>query len=204
MGNLGLYTLDRKASGHNLEKHSLLMKQPNLLRIELQEQLIFPLVYFFMPSRQKVKAKRSIEMDSMLSDFDNMDVVYGDEISNPIEQELANTINGSVCRNDIGAFSNNSGNSSQENEYRDFNNGIEIPRQDRPMESKEIFSNETSLRPSKEMDSLMSMMHSQINRVINSATSDRDFPEIQNIMRSLSSGHWATESGTSGNNQENS
>ena len=54
------------------------------------------------------------------------------------------------------------------------------------------------------MDSLMSMMQSQINRAIHSAISDRVIPEIQNIMGSLSSGQRDTESGTSVDNQNSS
>ena len=41
-----------------------------------------------MPStrRQKAKARRSREMD-MLSDYDNLDVMLGNENNNPIERE---------------------------------------------------------------------------------------------------------------------
>ena len=41
------------------------------------------------------------------------------------------------------------------------------------MESIEVFSNEVNMRLSEEMDSLMFMMHSQINRAINTAISER-------------------------------
>ena len=54
------------------------------------------------------------------------------------------------------------------------------------------------------MDSLMSMMHSQINRVISSAISGRVIPELQNNIGSLSSGQRDIESITSANNQDNS
>ena len=42
-----------------------------------------------MPStrRQKAKARKSREMD-MMSDFDNMDVIIGNENTNPIERGL--------------------------------------------------------------------------------------------------------------------
>ena len=72
------------------------------------------------------------------------------------------------------------------------------------MESMEIFSNEINMRLCQEMDSLMSMMHSHINRAIRSAISDVVTPEIQNMMGSLSSGERDTEYGTSTSNQENS
>ena len=43
---------------------------------------------------------------------------------------------------------------------------------------------------SQEMDSMMSMMHSQINRAITTAIAERVIPEIQNIANSMSStGH---------------
>ena len=46
-----------------------------------------------MPStrRQKAKARKSREMD-MMSDFDNIDVMIGNENTNSIERELANAI----------------------------------------------------------------------------------------------------------------
>ena len=80
-----------------------------------------------MPStrRQKTKVKRSIKMDSIL-DFENLDVTLGDENSNSIEQELANTNNGSVSQNDAEVASNNRLSSSQENASRDFNVENEI------------------------------------------------------------------------------
>ena len=59
------------------------------------------------------------------------------------------------------------------------------------------------MRLSQEMDSLMSMMHSRVKKAISSAINDRVIPEIQNLMSSLSSGHRDTESGMSGNDQEN-
>ena len=59
-------------------------------------------------------------MDS-LSDFDNMDIVLGDGNSNPFERELTNTIKGSFGLNDTETFSNDIGNSSQDNEIRDYN-----------------------------------------------------------------------------------
>ena len=46
-----------------------------------------------MPStrRKKTKARKSREMD-MMSDFDNMEVMIGNENTNPIERELPNAI----------------------------------------------------------------------------------------------------------------
>ena len=53
------------------------------------------------------------------------------------------------------------------------------------------------------MDSLMSVIHSQINKAIRSVVKDRVIPEIQKIMGLLSSSHRDTESRSSGNGQEN-
>ena len=69
--------------------------------------------------RQKAEARRSREMD-ILSDYENLDVMLGDENINSIERELASTINGSASRNDTDAFSHLRGLSSQENGIRDF------------------------------------------------------------------------------------
>ena len=36
-----------------------------------------------------------------MSDFENKDVLFGNENVNSIERELANTINGSISNNDV-------------------------------------------------------------------------------------------------------
>ena len=89
-----------------------------------------------MPStrRQKAKARRSTEKD-LLSDFDIMDVVSGDENHNLIEWELVNTINGSVSHLDTEAFSKIRRKSSQDNEIRDFNVKNEYPTHDKLIKS---------------------------------------------------------------------
>ena len=57
-----------------------------------------------MPStrRQKTKARRSREMD-MMYDFDNLDIMVGNENVYPIERELANAIEESTVQCDIGS-----------------------------------------------------------------------------------------------------
>ena len=50
----------------------------------------------------------------------------------------------------------------------------------------ETFTSEFNLRLSKEMDSMMSMTHSQI-RATSTAKAERGIPEIQNIVSSMSS-----------------
>ena len=60
------------------------------------------------------------------------------------------------------------------------------------------------MRRSQELDCLMIMMHSQINRAISYAISDRVIPGIQNNMGSLSSGQRDAESRMSVNNKDSS
>ena len=152
-----------------------------------------------MPStrRQKAKARRSREMD-MLSDYDNLDVMLGSENNNPIERELAEAIDQSSTHGDAGP------NMYHENGLRDYIHENESLRQNEVRQSFEAFSSEFNLRLSQEMDSMMSMMHNQINRAITTAIAERVIPEIQNIANSMSStGHRDTEASLSPNSQEN-
>ena len=67
----------------------------------------------------------------------------------------------------------------------------------------ETFTSEFNIRLSQEMDSMMSMMHSQINRAISTAIAGRVIPVTQNIVSSMSSsGNWDTEASLSPNSQE--
>ena len=67
-------------------------------------------------------------------------------------------------------------------------------RQNDVSQSFEALSNEFNLRLSQEMDSMMSMMHSQMNRAVTTDIAERVIPEIQNIANSMSSaGHRDTE-----------
>ena len=80
----------------------------------------------------------------------------------------------------------------------------DLLRQKEVRQSFETFSNEFNLRLSQEMDSMMSRMHSQINRAITTAIAERVIPEIQNIANSMSStGHRDTEASSSPSSQEN-
>ena len=67
----------------------------------------------------------------------------------------------------------------------------------------QTFSNEINMRLSQEMVAMTSIMHSQINRAISSAISERVIPDVQNIMSSIFSWNSNTESASSSNNQEN-
>ena len=152
-----------------------------------------------MPStrRQKAKARKSREMD-MLSDIENMDVMLGNGGSNPIERELTDAIEQSSVQGDVKS------NGHLGNQYTSFAYENNLPRQDDTRQSLETFSNEFNLRLSQEMDSMMSMMHSQINRAISNAIAERVIPEIQNIVSSMSSsGNRDTEASISPNSQEN-
>ena len=152
-----------------------------------------------MPStrRQKAKARRSREMD-MLSDYDNLDVMLGNENNNPIERELAEAIDQSSAHGDDDT------NVYHENEFRDYLHENEPLRQNEVRQSFEAFSSEFNLRLSQEMESMMSIMHSQINRAITTAIAERVIPEIQNIANSMSSmGHRDTEASSSPNSREN-
>ena len=151
-----------------------------------------------MPStrRQKAKARKSREMD-MMSDFENLDVMLGNSNNNPMERELAEAIDQSSTHGDVDT------NAYQENEYRDYSHENDLLRQNEVRQSFETFSNEFNLRLSQEMDSMMSMMHSQINRAITTAIAERVIPEIQNIANSMSStGHRDTEASSSPSSQE--
>ena len=134
----------------------------------------------------------------MLSDYDNLDVMLGNENNNPIERELAEAIDQSSAHGDDDT------NVYHENEFRDYLHENEPLRQNEVRQSFEAFSSEFNLRLSQEMESMMSIMHSQINRAITTAIAERVIPEIQNIANSMSSmGHRDTEASSSPNSQEN-
>ena len=134
----------------------------------------------------------------MMSDFENLDVMLGNSNNNPIERELAEGIDQSSTHGDADT------NAYQENEYRDYLHENDLLRQNAIRQSFEFFSNEFNFRLSQEMDSMMSMMHSQINRVITTAIAERVIPEIQKIANLMSStGHRDTEASLSPSNQEN-
>ena len=118
----------------------------------------FHLQHFLMPStrRQKAKARKSREMD-MMTDIDNLDVMLGGGNENPIERELADAIEQSSVQGDYEA------NEYQRDNFRIFTQESETLRQNEARHSSENFTSEFNLRLSQEMDSMMSMVHSQIN-----------------------------------------
>ena len=126
-----------------------------------------------MPStrRHTARARESREMD-LMSDFNYLDVMLGNENNNPIEREITDAIEQSSAHEDANT------NTYHRNEYRDFTYENDSLRQNDVRQSFETFSNEFNLRLSQEMDSTMSMMHSQINRAITTAIAERVIPEI--------------------------
>ena len=67
----------------------------------------------------------------------------------------------------------------------------------------ETFTSDLNMRRSQEMHSMMSMMHNQINSAISTAIAEGVFPEIHNIVSSMSSsGNRDTEASLSPNSQE--
>ena len=70
-------------------------------------------------------------------------------------------------------------NSSLENEIRDIDSRNEPVRESRLMESINMLSGEMNARMSREMETMMDLMHIQISRAISSAISERTIPEIQ-------------------------
>ena len=152
-----------------------------------------------MPStrKQKAKARKSRELD-LLSDYGNMDIMLGDGNSSSIERELDSLINVPDRPQDFQSFPNRE-NSFQENEIRDIDNRNEPIREDRLIESINILSGEMNARMSREMKTMMDLMHTQISRAINSAISERIIPEIQNMVGSLPLSHYGVEPCTSSN-----
>ena len=95
--------------------------------------------------RQKAKARISREMD-MMSDFDNLDIMIGNENINPIERELAKTIGESTVQYDIESNPDPRENSPQGDEIRTFNHRNNILGQDGISKPIETFTNELNLR----------------------------------------------------------
>ena len=123
-----------------------------------------------------------------MSDFDNIVVMIGNANTNSIERELANAIEESSVLGDIES------NMHPRNEFRETNYENNDHRPNEARGYMETFSNEFNLKLSQEMDFMMTMMHSQINRAIISAIFDRVIPEIKSIMSSMSSsGNMDTE-----------
>ena len=134
----------------------------------------------------------------MLSDYGNMDIMLGDGNSNSIERELDSLINVPGRSHDFQYFPNRE-NLSQENEIRDIDNRNEPVGEGRLIASINILSGEMNARMSREMETMMDFMHTQISRSINSAISERIIPELQNMVGNLPLSHYGVEPCTSTN-----
>ena len=156
----------------------------------------------FIPStrKQKAKARKTRELD-MLSDYGNIDVMVGDGNSNSIERELESLINVPERRQDFQSFPNRK-NSSQENEIRDISHRNEPVREGRLIESNNTLSGEINARMSREVETMMDFMQTQISKAISSAISERVTPEIQNMVGNLLLDHHGVEPCTPSNEDD--
>ena len=128
----------------------------------------------------------------MLSDYGNIDVMVGDGNSNSIERELESLINVPERRQDFQSFPNRK-NSSQENEIRNISHRNEPVREGRLIESNNTLSGEINARMSREVETMMDFMQTQISKAISSAISERVTPEIQNMVGNLLLDHHGVE-----------
>ena len=87
----------------------------------------------------------------LMSDFEKMDVLLGNENTNPIERELSDVIGNSENRCDVESDSQFRGNHPQENDFGQNCHKGTIPRQDRFQETMETFTSEFNMRRSQEM-----------------------------------------------------
>ena len=123
----------------------------------------------------------------MMSDFQNIDVMLGKKNINTIERELSNVIRNTGDHFDTEYNLEPEENETRENDVGHFVRETAIPGQDMFHETMETFTSDFNVRLSHVRDSMIAMMHSQINRAINTAMAGRVRPEIQNMVSSLSS-----------------
>ena len=120
----------------------------------------------------------------MLSDYGNMNLMLGDGNSNSIERELDSLINGPGGQRDFQLFKIRK-NSSQVTEIRDISNIKEPVREERLIESINTLSGEMNARISRERETMMDFMQTQISRAISCAISERKIPETKNMVENL-------------------
>ena len=142
--------------------------------------------------------EKSRELD-MMSDVEKVDVILGNDNINPSECEFSNVTGNSENLSDTESNSQFRENNPQGNGFGHYVHEDIVPGQDRFKGTLEPFTSDFNMRVSQEMDSMMSMMHTQINTAI----VVRVIQEIQNIVSSMSSsGNRDTESGLSPDSQE--
>ena len=138
----------------------------------------------------------------MMSDFENMDVMLGNDNASATERELSNVIGSSENHCDTESNLQSRENDPRQNDFGHFVHVNAISRQDRSQETIETITSEFNMRLSQEMGSMMSMMHSLINRAINTAIAEKVIPEYLNMVSSMSSlGNRDTEASSSPNSQ---
>ena len=99
----------------------------------------------------------------ILSEYGNIDVMLGGDNSNSKERKLDSHINVPERSQDFQSFPNRK-NSSQENEIRDISNRNEPVREERLIESINMLSGEMNARMSREMETMMDFMQTQISK----------------------------------------
>ena len=102
--------------------------------------------------------------------------------TNLFKRDSENVINGPEGYQDSGSLPNR-GNSLQENEVRNIDNGNNPTRRDGLVKSIEILSGELNARLSQEMDSQVRHKHKSL--AFSLASNDRVIPEIRSIIRHL-------------------
>ena len=78
----------------------------------------------------------------MMSEFDNLDIMIGNENINPIERELSNAIGVSTVQYDLESNPDPRKDFPQENEFSNPNHRNNTPRRDGILESIGTFTNE--------------------------------------------------------------
>ena len=112
----------------------------------------------------------------MMFDYENMDLILGNDNISPMERELSNVTGNLENPCDTESNPQLREHNPQGNEFGSYVHENIVPGTDRFHETMETFTSEFKMRLSQEMDSMMSMMHTQINRAITSAIAERVIP----------------------------
>ena len=93
-----------------------------------------------------------------------MDVMLGNANATGIQRELSNVIGNSENHCDAVSNLQSRENDCHENDFGHFVHENVIIRQDRFQETVETYTSECNMRLSQKMNSMVSIMHSQINK----------------------------------------
>ena len=119
-----------------------------------------------------------------MSDLEDMDVMLGGSEYNPIEREIdqmtgfSNTLDREETRENISVR----GCSSEEIEIRNMPQNRDDNNLARQID---VLTNEGNLRISREMDSLLNGVNSQIENAISMAISEIVIPQVQNVVENV-------------------